>query len=191
MGVDTNRESVIRARSGTAIVPPGGERMEGKLQAYWPLPLRILLGIGFMVHGAPKVFSAAGHAGFVGMLQQIGIPLPGLMAWVVGIVEFLGGIALVIGFFTVEATVLLAIDMLVALFKVHLSAGFSFINITGMTPEGTPQFGMPGTEVNLLYLAGLVALFIGGPGPLSVDERVLKPESKLRPPWLRHHAVHA
>lgn len=165
--------------------------MEGKLERWWPLPLRILLGIGFMVHGAPKLFSGAGHAGFMGMLQQIGIPLPGLMAWVVGLVEFFGGIALVIGLFTAEAAVLLAIEMLVAMFKVHLAAGFSFINVTGTTPEGAPQFGMPGAEVNLLYLAALVALFIGGAGPLSVDERAFKPESRSRPPWLRHHAAHA
>lgn len=165
--------------------------MEGKLEKYWPLPLRILLGIGFMVHGYPKLFVAGGHAGFVGMLQQIGIPLPGLMAWVVGVVEFFGGIALIIGFFTAEAAVLLGVEMLVALFKVHMAAGFSFINIVGRSADGAPVFGMPGVEVNLLYLSALLALFIGGPGPLSVDERILKPESRLRPPWLRHHEVHA
>lgn len=165
--------------------------MEGKLRAHWALPLRILLGIGFMFHGAPKIFSGAGNQQFQGMLQQLGIPLPQVMSWVVGVVEFFGGIALIVGAFTAEVAVLLAIDMLVAMFTVHISSGFSFINITGMTPEGTPQFGMPGAEVNLLYLAGLVALFIGGPGPLSVDERALKPESRLKPPWLRQHAAHA
>ncbi len=165
--------------------------MEGKLQKYWPLSLRILLGIGFLVHGAPKLFSAAQHAGFVGMLQQMAIPAPGLMAWVVGLVEFLGGIALIIGFLTAEASVLLGIEMVVALFTVHLSQGFNFIQIKGMTPEGTPLFGLPGIEVNLLYLAGLIALFIGGSGPLSVEEGALKPESKVRPPWLRHREVHA
>ncbi len=164
--------------------------MEGKLQRYWPLSLRILLGIGFLVHGAPKLFSAAEHAGFAGMLQQIGIPAAGFMAWVVGFVEFFGGIALIIGFLTAEASVLLGIDMLVALFTVHLPQGFNFIQFKGMTPEGTPQFGMPGFEVNLLYLAGLIALLIGGSGPLSVEERALKPESKVRPPWLRHREVH-
>src|SRR6266511_1446114 len=87
--------------------------------------------------------------------------------------------------------ILLGIGMLVALFTVHLSQGFSFIHIKGMTPEGTPQFGMPGIEVNLLYLAGLIALLIGGSGPLSVDERVLRPESKVRPPWLLYREVRA
>jgi putative oxidoreductase len=164
--------------------------MERKLQTWWPLPLRLLLGIGFIVHGAPKL-TAAGHEGFTAMLGQIGVGAPGLMAWVVGGVEFLGGIALVIGLFTAEAAVLLGVDMLVAMFKVHLAHGFSAIQITGTTPDGSPIFGMAGAEVNLLYLAALLALFIGGAGPLALEERLFKPESRLRPPWLRHHEAHA
>jgi putative oxidoreductase len=165
--------------------------MEGKLRAYWPLPLRVFLGIAFMVHGAPKLFSGAGHEGFVGMLQQIGIPAPAFMAWVVGFVELFGGIALIVGLFTAEVAVLLGIEMLVAMLTVHAGHGFQFVQIAGTTAEGAPIFGLPGVEVNLLYIAGLLALLIGGPGPLSVDERVLEPESRLRPPWLRRRAAHA
>ncbi len=165
--------------------------MEGKLREYWPLPLRVLLGIAFMVHGAPKLFSAAGHAGFVGLLQQIGIPAPAFMAWVVGVVEFFGGIALILGLLTAEVAVLLGIEMLVAMLTVHAGHGFLFIQVAGTTAEGAPIFGMPGVEVNLIYIAGLLSLLIGGPGPLSVDERVFEPESRLRPPWLRHRAAHA
>jgi putative oxidoreductase len=164
--------------------------MDRHLERYWPMPLRIMLGIAFMYHGAPKLFSAAQHAGFQGMLAQLGVPLPALMSWIVGIVEFFGGIALIVGAATWLVTLLLSIDMLVAMFLVHLPHGFGYIQITGMTDKG-PVFGLPGAEVNLLYLAALVALFIGGAGPLSVDERVMKPESKLQLPWLRHHAAHA
>ncbi len=64
------------------------------------------------------------------------------------------------------------------------AVGLRDLNITGVTPQG-PQFGMPGVEVNLLYIAGLLSLLLGGPGPLSVDERVWKPTSPLRLPW-RH-----
>ena len=66
-------------------------------------------------------------------------------------------------------SVLLIIDMLVATFTVHLPNGFSFIHITGMTEAG-PQFGMPGYEVPLLFIAGLLALFLRGPTHMSVDQ---------------------
>ncbi len=136
-----------------------------------PLPLRLMLGYGFLYHGFPKVFTAQGHAGFEGMLQNIGVPAAGLAAWAVGIVEVLGGVGLILGAFVPIFSVLLIANMLVALFKVHLSNGFSFMNMTGMTAAG-PQFGMPGYEINLLYIAGLLALFLRGPSHMSVDQRM-------------------
>lgn len=164
--------------------------MTRSFDRYWPIPLRIILGIAFMVHGAPKLFSAEAHRGFEGMLSQLGVPFPQVMSWVVGFVEFFGGITLILGLFTWIAAALLTVDMIVALFLVHLPQGFNFIQIQGMSEQG-PIFGMPGYEVNLLYIAGLLALFIGGPGPLSMDERIAKPESPLRAPWWRHREVHA
>jgi putative oxidoreductase len=138
---------------------------------YWPIPLRIVLGVAFMVHGAPKLFSAAQHAKFEGFLGQLGVPLPQLMSWVVGVVEFFGGLALILGAFTWIAAALLAIDMIFAILLVHLRQG--------------------GVELPLSYLAGVVALFIGGPGPLSVDERTTtRPDSPLLAPWWRHRHAH-
>ncbi len=138
-----------------------------------PLPLRLIIGFGFLYHGFPKLFSAAGHEMFVGMLQNIGVPAAGMTAWAVGAVELLGGIALIIGVFVSIASALLIINMLVALFTVHLPNGFNFIHITGMSDAG-PVFGMPGYEVNLLYIAGLLALFLRGPSHLSVDEALAR-----------------
>jgi putative oxidoreductase len=143
------------------------EPREPRLTSYWAIPLRILLGLAFLYHGLPK-FSGAGHAGFTGMLHNLGFPAAAFWAWLVAFVEVLGGIALLIGFVVPIASALLVVEMLVAMFKVHLAHGFNAINVTGMTPHG-PQFGMPGAELNLLFIAGLLALFIGGPGPLSVD----------------------
>jgi putative oxidoreductase len=51
---------------------------------------------------------------------------------------------------------------------VHLKYGFSSINTIGLTRDG-PQFGPPGYEVNLLYIAGLLSLILGGAGALSID----------------------
>ncbi len=138
-----------------------------------PLPLRLIIGFGFVYHGFPKLFGAGGHEMFTGMLQNIGVPAAGMTAWAVGAVEVLGGIALIIGAFASIASALLLIDMLVALFTVHLPNGFNFMHITGMGDAG-PVFGMPGYEVNLLYIAGLLALFLRGPSHLSVDEVLAK-----------------
>ncbi|HTP25483.1 MAG TPA: DoxX family protein [Anaeromyxobacteraceae bacterium] len=153
-----------------------------KLDKYWPLPLRVMMGLAFLAHGLPKL--GAGHAVFAQSVQQLGIPAPGFFSFVATLVEILGGVALIAGAFVSVATVLLVLEMLVAMFLVHLPHGFNFVNITGVTSQG-PQFGMPGAEVNLLYIAGLLALLLGGPGPFSVDERVWKPESPMRLPW-RH-----
>ncbi|HYL21814.1 MAG TPA: DoxX family protein [Gemmatimonadales bacterium] len=140
---------------------PGGMR-------WAPLPLRLVIGFGFIYHGLPKLFTSAGHVGFAAGLRGMGIPLPELMAWVAGGVEVLGGLALILGAFVTIATALLLLHQLVALVKVHFAAGFSFMHITGMTPSG-PQFGLPGYEVNLLYIASLLALLLGGAGVYSVD----------------------
>ncbi len=135
-----------------------------------PLPVRLILGIGFLYHGLPKLLSPAEHEMFLGILQGIGVPASGLMAWILGIVEVLGGLALIAGAFITVTALVLSINMLVALFTVHLPMGFSFMNITGLSEAG-PTFGMPGYEVNLLYLAGLAALILGGAGALSVDQK--------------------
>lgn len=142
--------------------------MKKEWAAWGPVVLRVIVGFGFIYHGYPKLFSGAGHDGFVGMLTGLGIPAPGLMAWFVGILEFFGGLALIAGAFTALVGGLLVLEMLVAIFKAHLAAGFNFVHITGMTDAG-PQFGMPGYEVPLLYAAALVALMLGGPGAWSVD----------------------
>jgi putative oxidoreductase len=142
--------------------------MSDTLKQWAPLPLRLSLGISFIYHGYPKLVTGEGHQGFAGMLTNIGVPAPGIMAWVVAIVEVVGGLALIIGAFVAIASLLLLIDMVVALIKVHLAAGFTFINIKGMGPNG-PMFGMPGYEVNLLFIAGLLALILAGAGQLSVD----------------------
>lgn len=133
-----------------------------------PLPLRLMLGFGLAYHGFPKLFSAQGHDSFAGMLAGLGFPAAEPLAWAVGAFEFFGGLLLIAGAFTMLIAALGVIEMAVAMFMVHLPAGFNFMNVTGTGPDGL-TFGMPGYEVNLLYIAGLLALVIGGAGALSVD----------------------
>ncbi len=143
-----------------------------------PVPLRIIIGFGFMYHGWPKLFSTEGHAMFLGMLQGIGVPGAEVMAWLVGALELFGGAALMLGAFTPIVSALLIGNMAVAILTVHLPNGFNFIHITGMA-EGGPQFGMPGYEVPLLYIAGLAALLLRGPGYLSLNLRAKRSTAAL------------
>jgi putative oxidoreductase len=135
-----------------------------------PLALRLVLGFGFIYHGFPTLSSMAGHHQFANTLQSIGMPLPDSMAWIAAVVEVVGGLALILGALVAIASALLTVHMLVAWWTVHLPHGFSFMNTTGQTESG-PAFGMPGYEVNLLYIAGLLALILGGSGACSLERR--------------------
>jgi putative oxidoreductase len=132
-----------------------------------PLPLRLIIGFGFMAHGWAKL--SRGPGGFAKLLAQIGAPLPETTAWMSTFVELLGGLAIFVGAFVEVVSVPLIVMMLVAMFTVHLRYGFSAVNTIGLTADG-PQFGPPGIEVNLLYIAGLLALSLGGAGRFSIDK---------------------
>src|SRR5882724_1745563 len=128
--------------------------------------LRLIVGYGFMEHGYAKLVH--GPAAFVSILQALGVPNAHVMAWVTILIELLGGFAVFVGAFVPLISVPLAGVLVVAVLSVHLPYGFSSIKLIAVTPAG-PQFGPPGYECDLLYLACLAALVIGGSGPLSVD----------------------
>src|SRR3954451_9740488 len=77
-----------------------------------PLPLRLIVGYGFMEHGFAKL--ARGADGFVAILQAIGVPAPHLMAWATILVELLGGLAVFVGAFVALASIPMAAVLLVA-----------------------------------------------------------------------------
>ena len=145
----------------------------------WPLiPLRLIVGYGFMEHGFAKL--AKGPDAFANILQAIGVPGPHFMAWSTILVEILGGLAVILGAFVTLASLPIAAVLLVAVFTVHLPYGFSSIKLNAVTAAGA-QFGPPGYEVNLLYLACLAALVLGGPGPLAIDNLIRKQRKVLYP----------
>jgi putative oxidoreductase len=138
----------------------------------WSLfPLRLIVGFGFMEHGFTKL--AKGPNAFASILQTIGAPVPPFTAWAVLLVEIVGGLAVMLGAFVTLASLPMAAVLLVAIFTVHLPFGFSSIKLTAVTAAGA-QFGPPGYEVDLLYLACLSALVLGGPGPLTIDGLIRK-----------------
>jgi putative oxidoreductase len=71
------------------------------------------------------------------------------------------------------ASLPMAVVLLVAIFTVHVPYGFSSIKLLTVTATGA-HFGQPGYECDLLYLAGLAALVLGGSGPWSVDGFIRK-----------------
>jgi len=138
--------------------------------ARWaPLPLRVIVGFGFMQHGYSKL--AHGPDAFAAILHALAVPAPELMAWVTILIELLGGLAILLGAFVTLLSVPMIAVLLGAMFTVHLPFGFSSIKLIGVTAAGA-QFGPPGYEVDLLYIACLVAIVSRGPGPLAVDNVV-------------------
>jgi putative oxidoreductase len=138
----------------------------------WPLlPLRLIVGFGFMEHGLTKL--AKGPDAFATILQAMGVPGPHFMAWSTVLVEILGGLAVMLGLFVTLASLSMAAVLSVAMFIVHLPYGFSSIKLEAITAAG-PQFGPPGYEADLLYLACLAALVVGGPGPLAIGGLIIK-----------------
>jgi putative oxidoreductase len=129
------------------------------LRRWSALPLRLVVGYGFMAHGYAKVMNGPAH--FALSLHALGVPVPAVMAWLTIAFELAGGFAILVGAWIPLVSVPLAAILLVAAVTVHLPYGFSSIKLRAVTEAG-PQFGPPGYEVNLLYLAALATLVVGG-----------------------------
>jgi putative oxidoreductase len=142
--------------------------------AWYALPLRIIIGYGFMEHGYAKL--ARGPENFAGILHALGMPFSELLSWTTVLVELLGGLAVFLGAFIPVASLPMAVVLLVAIATVHLPNGFSSIKLQSVTAAGA-HFGQPGYETDLLYLGGLAALLLGGSGPLALDRIFLRRKS--------------
>jgi putative oxidoreductase len=141
------------------------------------LPLRLVVGYGFIAHGLAKW--ARGPEHFGQLLHQIGAPLPITTAWVVTVTEVFAGLAILVGAFAAIASIPLIASMVVAMLTVQLRFGFSTVNTIGLSASG-PIFGPPGYEINLLYIAALLAIALAGPGALSVDRWLAERHMRLR-----------
>jgi putative oxidoreductase len=139
---------------------------------YTLLPLRLVMGAGFLAHGLAKL--SRGPAKFGLLLHQAGVPFPVPTAWLVTALEILGGLALIVGLLVTLVSIPLIVSMLVAIVTVQGHYGFSAVNTIGLTPTG-PVFGPPGYEINLLYIAGLLALALSAPTRFSIDSLITTP----------------
>ncbi len=137
------------------------------LRLVWAaIPLRLIVGYGFMEHGLAKL--SKGPENFAAILHTMGVPAPHLMAWLTILTELIGGLAVLLGAFVALVSLPMAAVLVVAMLTVHLPYGFSSIKLLSVT-SGRAQFGPPGYELDLLYLACLAALVFGGSGPMAID----------------------
>lgn len=151
-----------------------------------PLPLRAIVGYGFLAHGLAKL--ANGPERFIGILDALGVPAPVALGWATISVEIAGGIAVMAGAFVLLFSAPMATILIVAAITTHWQYGFSSIKLQAVTAAGA-QFGQPGYETDLLYLACLAALVLGGSGPFSVDALLARPpqrQPKLSRPKARN-----
>jgi len=123
------------------------------------LVLRLATGAIFIAHGLPKfgIGGDGGLQGLAGWLGGMGIPFPMLNAVLVASSETIGGAMLIIGFMTRFAAATQVIAMLVAVFLVHWSSGF--------TASGGYQWAM-------LMAAAAFTLMMDGAGRFSFDRMI-------------------
>ena len=140
--------------------------VQAKFAPYAAIPIRLIVGYGFLAHGLAKWHR--GPEAFAGILHATGVPLPHFMAWVTIATEILSGIAILMGAFVSLVSIPTITLLAVAAFTVHLPYGFTSIKLLSVS-DGRAQFGPPGYECNLLYIACIVALALIGPTPWSVD----------------------
>ncbi len=115
-----------------------------------PVFLRIGLAAVFIAHGYPKLFK--NFLGTAQFFESINIRPGKFWVAVVGVTEFFGGLLLLVGIFTQAVALLLAFDMLVAIWKVKFKMGFK-----------------DGYEFDLMLLLVALALVVLGPGAFSLD----------------------
>jgi putative oxidoreductase len=133
---------------------------------FFALPLRLIVGFGFLEHGYAKL--ARGPDAFIGILHAMGMPFAFFLGWATIVIELVGGLLILMGAFVPLASLPMIVVLLAATFTVHLPNGFSSIKLIAYDASGA-HFGPPGYETDLLYVAALLALCLGGAGPLSLD----------------------
>jgi putative oxidoreductase len=121
---------------------------------YVPVLLRLALGAVFILHGYGKL---TGIEGTIGFFDKVGIPVPGFSAWLVALVEFLGGISVLVGYFTRISAGLIAIVMVVAMISVKFAQGF-----------------VGGWEFDFVLFIVAISLVILGDGDYSIAKAVKK-----------------
>ncbi len=130
------------------------KRSGARFAKWGMLPLRIVVGLVFLMHGGQKLF-VFGLGGTADIMGKLGVPLPLMAASLVIAVELLGGLAILLGVFARLAGALLAFEMVVAILVARLAGGF---------------FAPYGYEFELTLLGPCLTFASSGPGLMSLEE---------------------
>jgi putative oxidoreductase len=136
------------------------------MRAYGPTALRLCVGSVFLVHGAQKLFGLLGGPGLSGtahLLTSLGLPYAMPLAVALGVVEFGGGVLLILGSLTLLTSLALLAEVALTAWKLHPPHGFT---VTGALTPGQTQ-----ADLHLVLVGALFCLMLGGPGAWSIDER--------------------
>lgn len=129
----------------------------GSLAGFAPTVLRLIIGIIFTAHGWGKLQD--GPSAFAGFLTTLNVPAPEIVAWLVTLLELVGGIMLILGILTRILALLFTLLMIGSNLLVKVDVGL-------IGEQGA------GAELDLALLAGVVAIALLGPGKLAVDDKI-------------------
>lgn len=118
-----------------------------------PLVARILMSVIFIMAGFSKLTAAAATAGF---FEQLGIPMPGVSVYLVGLFELVAGLAVLVGFKARIAALLLALFCVASGFMAHY--------------QPDDQLQMTSLMKNLAMAGGYLYIWLHGPGAFAIDK---------------------
>lgn len=130
----------------------------GRLAGAAPVIVRVIVGAIMLAHGWGKL-TGPGPVGVGEFLAELGVPAPTLFGYLLAFGEALGGLALIVGFLTRLAALLLTVNLVLAILLVKLDVGL-------IAPQGAPGAG---AELDLALIAGFIAVALLGPGRPSLD----------------------
>ena len=146
--------------TGVQPIVPAAAGIYEPLKPYAYPFIRVVAGLFLAPHGYPKLFVAGRAEQTAGFFSKVGLEPALQLVYLVGTVEFFGGLLIALGLLTRPAAIGAAILLAVAAFKVHLANGFFWT--------------AGGLEYPLMWCLLMLVIAVKGGGALSLDRRIGK-----------------